>query len=564
MSGLIIKVIEDLKVSLVQSIDTAIKNGKLLNDKIPDINIEIPADRIHGELSTNIAMVSARVFRNSPLNIAKIILDNLIVDKSFVDKVEIAGSGFINFFLSQKFFSKCLTEIKSLGEEYGKCDYGKNRKVMVEFVSANPTGPMHMGNARGGALGDCLSSVLKLAGFDVFKEFYVNDAGNQIEKFASSLDVRYRQIIEGEKNVILPEDCYQGEDIKDLAYEFYQMYGEKCLSCDIKERKNKLVEFALPKNINRMKEDMKKYNIFFDNWFHESMLYENNDVNKVIKILSDKELTYKLDGATWYRATKFGLEKDEVLIRKNGIPTYFASDIAYHYNKFKMRNFDMCIDIWGADHHGHIERLKSTMEALDIDSSKLHILLIQFVRLVKNGEIVRMSKRTGKAIQLSDLLDEVSVDSARFIFNMKEANTKMDFDLDLAVKEDSQNPVYYVQYAHARICSILKSVSESVKKNLESGNICLDVLNSFEEKQLIYNMSLYTMQIISSARDFDPTRITKYVIDLATDFHKFYNAHKVICDDSEVMLARVYLCVCVKTIIRNILKLFKISIPEHM
>ncbi len=564
MANLIIKVIEDLKISLAQSINEAIKDGKLLDNKIPDINIEIPADRAHGELSTNIAMVSARVFRNSPLNIAKIILDNLIVDKSLIEKVEIAGAGFINFFLSQKFFSDCLLEIKSMGQDYGKCDYGKNKKLMVEFVSANPTGPMHMGNARGGALGDCLSSVLKLAGFDVFKEFYVNDAGNQIEKFASSLDVRYRQIIEGENNVILPEDCYQGEDIKDLAYEFYKIYGEKYLSCDVKERKSKLVEFALPKNIDRMKKDMKKYNIFFDNWFHESLLYENDDVNKVIKMLSDKGLTYELDGAIWYKATQFGLEKDEVLVRKNGIPTYFASDIAYHYNKFKVRNFDICIDIWGADHHGHIARLKSAMESLDIDSSKLHILLFQFVRLVKSGEVVRMSKRTGKAIQLSDLLDEVSADSARFLFNIKEPNTKMDFDLDLAVKEDSQNPVYYVQYAHARICSILRSVPDSVREKLEKGNVCLDVLTSSEERQLIYNMALYTMQIISCARDFDPTRITKYVIDLATDFHKFYNAHKVIFDDDEIMLARIYLCICVKIVISNILRLFKISIPEHM
>lgn len=564
MANLIIKVIEDLKISLAQSINEAIKDGKLLDNKIPDINIEIPADRAHGELSTNIAMVSARVFRNSPLNIAKIILDNLIVDKSLIEKVEIAGAGFINFFLSQKFFSDCLLEIKSMDQEYGKCDYGKNKKLMVEFVSANPTGPMHMGNARGGALGDCLSSVLKLAGFDVFKEFYVNDAGNQIEKFACSLDVRYRQIIEGENNVILPEDCYQGEDIKDLAYEFYKIYGEKYLSCDVNERKSKLVEFALPKNIDRMKKDMKKYNIFFDNWFHESLLYENDDVNKIIKMLSDKGLTYELDGAIWYKATQFGLEKDEVLVRKNGIPTYFASDIAYHYNKFKVRNFGICIDIWGADHHGHIARLKSAMESLDIDSSKLHILLVQFVRLVKSGEVVRMSKRTGKAIQLSDLLDEVSADSARFLFNIKEPNTKMDFDLDLAVKEDSQNPVYYVQYAHARICSILRSVPNSVRENLKKENICLDVLTSSEERQLIYNMALYTMQIINCARDFDPTRITKYVIDLATDFHKFYNAHKVICDDNEIMLARIYLCICVKIVISNILRLFKISIPERM
>ncbi|MDR1627306.1 MAG: arginine--tRNA ligase [Oscillospiraceae bacterium] len=564
MSSLLIKVTEDLKNNLIKSIGAAIKGGKLLNAQIPDINIEIPADRAHGELSTNIAMVSAKLFRVSPLNIAEIILDNLAVDKSFVSKVEIAGAGFINFFLSQKFFSECLAEIKSLGEEYGKCNYGQNKKLILEFVSANPTGPMHVGNARLGVLGDCLSSVLKLAGYDVFKEFYVNDAGNQIEKFASSLDVRYRQIIEGEKNVFMPEDCYQGEDIKDLSYEFYEVYGKKYALCNTKERKDKLTAFALPKNIDSMKKDMKKYNIFFDNWFHESLLYESNNVSKVIDMLSHKGLTYEFDGALWYKATKFGFEKDEVLIRKNGIHTYFASDIAYHYNKFKVRNFDICIDIWGADHHGHVARLKSAMDSLGVDSGNLHILLVQLVKLVKNGEVVRMSKRTGKAIKLADLLDEVSVDSARFIFNMKEANTKMDFDLDLAVQKDSQNPVYYVQYAHARICNILKSVPDGVKKNLESESIELDVLTSFEEKQLIYDMALYTTQIINSAKNFDPTGITKYVIDLATDFHKFYNDHKVICDDDQIMSARIYLCMCVKIVISNILRLFKISIPEHM
>ncbi len=564
MSKVMINLINDLKASIMDSINKAIENGDLINNKVENFNIEIPADRSHGDLASNVAMTCAKSFRTSPRKIADLIVNNIKYPKNFIEKIEVAGPGFINFFLNQNFYTNVLNEIRDLKENYGKCNFGKGKKVMLEFVSANPTGPMHLGNARGGALGDCLASILQTAGYNVWREFYVNDAGNQIEKFGLSLDVRYQQIWKGEESIAFPEDGYQGDDIKDLAQKFSDIYGNSYLDKSQDERRKALVDFALPMNINKMKKDMDKYNIKYDMWFHESSLYESNEVFDVVNEIKSKGLTYELDGATWYKATDFGAEKDEVLIRKNGNPTYFASDIAYHKNKFLKRNFDLCIDLWGADHHGHVARMKNAMEVLGIDSNRLEILLFQFVRLVKDGEIVKMSKRTGKAIQLSDLLDEVNSDAARFIFNMKEANSRMDFDLDLAVKQDSQNPVYYVQYAHARICSIFKSLSQSEKDSFDNSNIDLSILSSKEETDLIFYLSTYTNEIIQAAIDYDPTKITRYVISIATLFHKFYNLHRVHCEDVNIMNARLYLCDCVRIVIKNILDMFKISSPETM
>lgn len=533
--------------------------------EIPKYELEIPSDVNHGHLSANIAMVSARVVRESPRKIAERIVEKLNNNKcKCVEKIEVAGPGFINFFLNEEFFSDVLKEIKDCGSDYGKLDYGKNKKVMVEFVSANPTGPMHLGNARGGALGDCLSEILKVAGYDVHKEFYVNDAGNQIEKFGMSLDVRYRQICEGEESVEMPEDCYQGQDIIDLAREFFDIHGNAYINKDFSERKKALVDFALPKNISRMQRDMDKYKIKYDKWFYESELHNSGEVKRIIDILKDKGYTYEKDGCVWYRATEFGGEKDEVLVRKNGIPTYFAADIAYHYNKFVTRGFDICIDIWGADHHGHVERMKGAMEALGIDRKRLEVVLLQLVRLMRNGEIVRMSKRTGKAIQLSDLIEEVGAESARFIFNTQEPNSGMDFDLDLAVKQDAQNPVYYVQYAHARICNIFKQLSKEKRELYSLKNANLNLLNSENEKSLIYFMASYPEEILRSSKAYDPTKITRYIVNLATLFHKFYSSSKVISEDEDLTCARLYLCDCVRVIIKNILDMFKVSAPENM
>ncbi len=570
---------EQLETVIKSAIEKAVEKGQLPNAELPKFIIETPADRTHGDLATNAAMAGAKAFRMPPFKIAQAITENIELENTYFEKCETAGPGFINFFYSSAFYTSVLRDVENEKENFGRTDFGKGEKVMVEFVSANPTGPMHMGNARGGALGDCLAAVLDYAGYDVWREFYVNDAGNQIEKFGCSLEARYLQIFKGDE-IVFPEDGYQGGDITELAQEYADINGDKLLNVSSQERKQSLVDFALPKNIAKMQSDMAKYRINYDKWFFESQLHKNGDVKAVVDLLTQKGLTYENDGAVWYKNKEVvtnilkaqgksdeyieKLElKDDVLIRKNGNPTYFAADIAYHKNKFD-RGFETCIDVWGADHHGHVMRMKGAMEAIGYNADKLDVVLMQLVKLVRNGEIVKMSKRTGKAIQLGDLLDEVPVDSARFLFNTREANSQMDFDLDLAVTQDNQNPVYYVQYAHARICSILKA--------LESENIvprkCTDeelaLLTAPEEKELIHHISQFENEINSSAKEYDPTKITRYVTQTATLFHKFYNACRVKGDDEKLMQARLNLCLAVKTIIKNILTMFNITCPEQM
>ncbi len=556
--------IDYIKKAVKDTLIKLIDEKALIGEIFFDFEVEIPAEREHGDLSTNAALILAKNFKMPPRKIAEMIVNNLIVDKNLIEKVEIAGPGFINFFLGIKFFSDTLKEIKKAGENYGVSNYGQNKKVMIEFVSANPTGPMHMGNARLGALGDCLSSILQKVGYNVYKEFYVNDAGNQIEKFGLSLDIRYEQICKGKDYVEIPEDCYQGEDITELSQQFFDIYSNKYINESQEVRKKTLVDFALPKNILRMKQDMGKYKIFYDNWFYESSLYESGEVDRIINLLTEKGLTYEIDGCVWFKATMFGCEKDEVLRRKNGIPTYFAADVAYHYNKFAVREFDVCIDIWGADHHGHVARMKSAMEALGIDKERLHVILVQLVRLIQNGEVVRMSKRTGKTVQLSDLIYEVGTDAARFIFNIHEAGSGMDFDLDLAVKHDSQNPVYYVQYAFARICSVFKQLNDEIRFEFEKSEADLNLLSSESEKKLIYFMASYPLELLKSAMNYDSTKVTRYAITLATLFHKFYSSCKIISEDKNLMYARLTLCSCLQIIIKNILNILKVEAPEVM
>lgn len=543
----------------ITNIKNAIKN--VLKDyDVKDFDVEIPSDEKHGDLSSNVALLSAKVLKMAPIKIAQMITSN-IGEVEYVEKIEIAGPGFINFFLSKNYFADALKEIEKCGKTYGDNSSGKNKKVMIEFVSANPTGPMHMGNARLGALGDCLAEVLKSSGYDVFKEFYVNDAGNQIEKFGMSLDVRYRQIIKGENAVQMPENGYHGDDIKELAKEFFEINGDKYIDAEESERTKALVGYALPKNIKRMQTDMEKYKIIYDNWFYESKLHSEGKVAQVIDIMKEKGITYEKDGSLWYKATDFGSEKDEVLVRKNGIPTYFAADIAYHYNKFVTRGFDICIDIWGADHHGHVERMKGAMEALGIDRNRLHVILVQLVRLIKDGEPVRMSKRSGKSVQLSDLLDEVGTDSARFIFNTHEASSGMDFDLDLAIAKDFQNPVYYVQYAYARICSIFRGVKD---RNFDLETADLSLLTHETEKKIISFLTTYPSEVLRAANSYDSTKITRFVINLAGLFHKFYSACRVVTEDENLSKSRLYLCDCVRIMIKNILDMMKVSAPESM
>lgn len=554
-----------IRNKISDALGNIMKENNITNENNLNFEIEIPADSKHGDLSSNVALTLSKSFRMPPIKIAKLILQNLEFDPSLITKSEIAGPGFINFFLGNEFFKTTIQEIEKDDLNYGNSNFGNGKKIMVEFVSANPTGPMHMGNARLGALGDCLSSILKKVGYNVYKEFYVNDAGNQIEKFGLSLDVRYRQICNTEKNIEMPEECYQGQDITELAQKFYDIHKKNYIDKDYQTRKQALIDFALPKNINRMKQDMEKYKIIYDNWFYESKLHSGGSIQKIIDILSKNNYTYEKDGCLWYKSTAFGSDKDDVLVRGNGIPTYFAADIAYHYNKFVTRGFDIGIDIWGADHHGHVERMKGVMEALGINRNRLHVILVQLVKLLKNGEIVRMSKRTGKSIQLSDLLDEVGPDSARFIFNIHEAGSGMDFDLDLAVKQDSQNPVYYVQYAHARICSIFRKLNTSDLENYKSqSDDCLNVLTDLNERKLIFYMSSYPEELIKSAKFYDPTKITRYVIELATLFHKFYSSSKIISEDPIKTAARLHLCNSVKIILKSVLDLMKVEAPETM
>ena len=562
MSKMVKEVENKLYEAIENAVKSAIENGDLPQADIPKFIIEKPADKKNGDFSSNIAMAGARAFHGAPRIIAEAIVKNFSLDGGYIDRCEIAGPGFINFYLSDKYYSDVLKDIVASGDSYGRSDYGEGKRILVEFVSANPTGPMHIGNARGGAIGDCLASVLDAAGYDVQREFYVNDAGNQIEKFATSLEVRYLQ--ECGKDVELPEDAYHGEDITVHARNFFSEVGDKYAECDSQERRDALVAYALPKNIAGLEADLGKYRIKYDKWFRESTLHKDGSVQKVIEALKEKGVTYEQDGALWFKASEFGNDKDIVLIRANGIPTYIVPDIAYHYNKLVTRGYDKAIDVLGADHHGYIPRMKAALTALGLDADRLDIVIMQMVRLVRNGETIKLSKRSGKAITLNTLLEEIPIDAARFFFNLREPNSHFDFDLELAAKQSSENPVYYVQYAHARICSIIKKAAEEGIEVVTPSAEALNRLNSDEERDLISHLAGLTDEIIGAAKNYDPAKITHYVIDLATLFHKFYNAHRVVSDNKELTEARLFLCTAVKNTIKNILVMLKVDVPEAM
>ncbi len=552
----------DLKNAIISAIEKAQKQELLPQAEIPDFTIEIPADRSHGDLASNAAMVSARAFRSAPRKIAEIITQNIDLSSTMLSRCEIAGPGFMNFFYDNSFYASVLKEISSEGEKYGRSDFGKGKKILVEFVSANPTGPMHIGNARGGAIGDSLASVLDAAGYEVAREFYINDAGNQIEKFATSLEIRYMQIYK--EGYELPEDAYHGQDIIDHVKNFAEINGDKYVETSSEERRKALVDYALPINIAGLERDLLKYRIKYDRWFRESTLHNSGAVKNIVEKLRENGYTYEQDGATWFKASEFGADKDFVLVRSNGLPTYVVPDIAYHYDKLVTRGYDKAIDVLGADHHGYVPRLKAALTALGVDASRLDAVLMQMVRLVKDGETIKFSKRSGKAITLVTLLDEIPIDAARFFFNLRESNSHFDFDLDLAIDQSSKNPVYYVQYAHARICNILKTLeAEGI-----TPRTCTDedyaTLTSGEEIELINKLACLPDEIISAAKDYDPSRITRYVYDTATLFHKFYNACRVKNDNEQLMQARLALCLSVKTVISNILTMFKITAPESM
>ncbi len=575
---------QQVKETVMNALGRLVAEGKIEAVPLPAFNVERPADVSHGDFSCNAAMASAKALRNNPRAIGQMIADAAVLDGTVFEKIEVAGPGFLNFFISPLWFNETVGEVISSGSDYGKTELGKGKRVLVEFVSANPTGPMHIGNARGGALGDSLSSVLQFAGYEVEREFYVNDAGNQIEKFGKSLSIRYMQIADGnksdviasygdddvcrkifedEENFPMPEDVYKGVDIIEHAYNFYKINGDKFVNADEESRKTALVEYALPLNIDGLEKDLKKYRIVYDTWFRESSLHKSGAVKQIVDMLTEKGQTYEKDGAIWFKASDFGDDQDRVLVRANGIPTYFVPDIAYHYNKLVTRGFDKAIDILGADHHGYIARMKAALTALGVDASKLDIVIMQMVMLVRNGETVKLSKRSGKAITLSTLLDEVPIDAARFFFNLRDPNTHLEFDLELAIEESSNNPVFYVQYAHARICSILRRMEE---EGTGYSNIPVSELNFNHpaELALIRHIAALPNCINEAAKDYNPSKITKYLCDLAQLFHKFYDNCKIKGEEENILQSRLSLCVATKTVFKNLLDLLKVDAPEKM
>lgn len=562
MTNLVQAATLQLKELLENAVKAAIGNGSLPQAELPDFIIEVPADKTHGDFASNAAMVSARAFHLAPRKIAEIIVQHLSLDGSYFKSCEIAGPGFLNFFLSASWFSDVLNGIAADQDSYGRSSFGRNKKILVEFVSANPTGPMHIGNARGGAIGDGIASVLDWAGYDVSREFYVNDAGNQINKFALSLEVRYLQLYQD--GIEMPEDAYQGADITEHAKNFAAIHGDHYVTVSSEERRKALVDYALPLNIAGLEQDLKKYRIVYDNWFRESTLHQNGEVEKIIALLKDKGCTYEAEGALWFKATDYGADKDFVLVRSNGVPTYVVPDIAYHYNKLVVRGFDKAVDVLGADHHGYVPRLKAALEALGVDPGRLDAVLMQMVRLVRDGEVIKASKRSGKAITLVTLLDEVPIDAARFFFNMREANSHFDFDLDLAAEESSKNPVYYVQYAHARICSILKNLAAEGINAVPAAACDFSLLTAPEEMELVRFMAGLPNEIMEAAKNYDPSRMTKYAVELATLFHKFYNTCRVRGEAEALMQARLAVCIAAKTVLKNVLTILKINVPESM
>ena len=545
-------------------------------------SVEVPKDSKNGDFASSFAMAGAKALGKPPREVAQIILDHLELDGSYFQRAELAGPGFLNFFYDPRWYGGVLAAVEADPQGYGGSDEGHGQKVMVEFVSANPTGPMHMGNARGGVLGDTLANVLKRDGCDTWKEFYVNDAGNQIHKFAVSIDARYRQILFGEENVPFPEEGYHGDDIKELAQAIYKEHGDSWKDLSEEERLDKMAQYGLSINIPKMKEDLLKYGIVYDQWFFESSLHESGYVAETVALLTEKGWTYEKDGALWLNTTQLLKEKymregktqeqvdkldlkDDVLRRANGFYTYFAADIAYHRNKFEERHFDKVINVWGADHHGHVARLQAALDGLGLDgSNRLVIVLMQLVNLLQDGKPVRMSKRTGKAIALHDLLDEISVDAARYYFNNRAATSPLDFDLDLAVRQDSDNPVYYVQYAHARICSLLANLAQDGDQVPAAAQMDAALLSTEEERALIKNLAQYPQELHLAARDYDPSRINRYLTALAGDFHRFYNACRIRGEEQGLRLARLKLADTVRLVLANGLSLLGVSAPEKM
>ena len=573
---------KDQIVELTQKAYAAAVQEKLLPEGVATVPaVEIPKDAANGDYTTTFCLAASKALHKNPREVANILTSHMQLDGTYFTSVEIAGPGFLNFRLGGKWYAEVIAAVESEGRNFGRGEGLKGKKYMVEFVSANPTGPMHMGNARGGVLGDTLAEVLDWSGADVWREFYVNDFGNQIDKFAKSIEARYIQLIKGEDAVEFPEDGYHGDDIRELAEAYRAENGDGLLDADEQTRRDTLANFGLAYNIPKMKADLKRYGIEFDEWFFESSLHNSGLVAKAMDELTKLGWTYEKEGALWLRTADITREqlrksgkkdeeidkldlKDDVLRRANGFYTYFAGDIAYHYNKFAIRGFDKVINIWGADHHGHVARLKGAMDALGLNGTeRLDIVLMQLVKLVRDGEVVRMSKRTGKTISLSDLLDEIPVDACRYFFNAK-PETQMEFDLGLAVREDSENPVYYIQYAHARICSLLKALAEEGYTAPRAADVDIALAQSEQEKALIKEISLFSEEIRMAGRDYDPSYINRYLVRLAAAFHRFYNACRIKGEADDIIAVRLKLAEATKQVLSNGLGILGLGAPEKM
>ena len=553
--------LEQKKETLKQEIKQAvIRAGLALETEIPEILLEVPREKEHGDWATNIAMQLTKVARKNPREIAAQIVEQLDKEKSHIEKIDIAGPGFINFFLDRSFLVDVLEEIDRQKDQYGQSDAGKNEKVNVEFCSANPTGSLHLGHARGSAVGDALCNLLEAAGYDVTREYYINDAGNQIDMLALSLEARLLEQLG--QPAEFPENGYRGQDVIHIAKELAEQEGDRLLKMDREERIQKLREYGKKRLLEKIREDLAGYRVEFDVWFSETSLYESGAVEETLKALKERGYTYEKDGALWLKSTEFGDDKDRVLVKKDGSYTYLTPDIAYHRNKFH-RGFDRLINIWGADHHGYIARMKAALASLGYNPDQLEIVVTQMVKLYQNGELVKMSKRTGKAVTLVDLMDEVGTDAARYFFVMRSPDTHLDFDMVLAVSKSNENPVYYVQYAHARVMSVFRQAAEkglTPSKDRQD----LKMLTEEQEYDLLEKLGSFQGEIAASAAQLAPHKLVRYLHELASEFHRYYNAHRVISDDIKKSRARLALLGGIAQVIRNGLKLIAVDAPERM
>ena len=570
MSGMVNEVRANLKRILERAFNVACSSGALNVDKLPEFVVEVPREKGHGDFAANLAMMLAKPARMAPRKVAEIFVEYLnkeITSDSqdggsvLLDRVEVAGPGFINFYLNPAWVYEILRVIETEGSDYGRVMLGAGKKVQVEFVSANPTGLLHMGNARGAALGDCLANLLDFAGYQMTREFYVNDAGNQIENFGLTLEARYLQLLG--QDCPVPEDGYHGQDIIDIMKGFVDKYGDKFLGAPGKVRRMVMINFALEEKLRDIRNTLFDFGVRYDVWFSEKTLHESGAVKEAVTLLKEKGFIYEKEGALWFKATDFGVEKDEVVVRSNGVPTYFAADIAYHKNKFE-RGFDWVINIWGADHHGHVSRVKGAVEAIGYNPEALDVILMQLVRLFRGTDIVRMSKRTGQFVTLDELMEEVGRDAARYFFVMRGADSHLDFDLELAKSQSNENPVYYIQYAHARICSIFRQLEEQGGNLPQADKVDLTLLKEDIELELIRKLADFPEEIASAAESLAPHRLARYVLELAGLLHSFYNSHRVIVDDVALSEARFVLVKGVKTVIKNALSLLGIAAPEKM